>query len=137
MTALTEARTDSMEQVGHNHRYPVAANAVIYQGAQVAINGTGYLVPVTTATGLAAVGIATESKDNTGGADGALSCKTKRGVFRMDNSTAGDEITRSDIGSACYGVDDRTVAKTDGGGTRSAVGVVDDLNGDGLFIRYE
>lgn len=136
MAALSSERTDLKEQDGRNHRYPVAADAVIYQGAIVAID-SGYLVAASTATGLAVVGIASQSVDNTGGANGALWCEVKRGVFTMKNSAAADEITLSEIGSACYVVDDQTVAKTDGGATRSAAGVVHDLIGTDLYVRFE
>ncbi len=135
--ALSSERTDSLNQVGQHHTYPVATAVVIYQGAMVATNAAGFLVPMTTATGLASVGVALRSVDNTTGADGDLNCLTSRGVWAMDNSSAGDEITRADIGSACFAVDDRLVAKTDGGVTRSPAGVVHDLNSDGLFIRFE
>jgi hypothetical protein len=134
--ALTSERTDSLNQVGQQHTYPVAATAVIYQAAMVGINAGGFLVPMSTALGLASVGVSLRSVDNSGGADGDLKCLTIRGVYAMDNSAGGDEITRADIGSACFAVDDRTVAKTDAG-TRSAAGVVHDLNADGLFIRFE
>jgi hypothetical protein len=61
-------------------------------------------------------------------------------VFRWDNSTGNEAVTRAQIGDACYIVDDQTVAKTDGAAgqnpaTRSPAGTVVDLDDDGVWVR--
>ncbi|MCF8491365.1 MAG: hypothetical protein K9H18_19540 [Rhodospirillum sp.] len=109
------------ERVGSVWPYPVAANAVIHGGALVCLSATGQLVPGSTATTLTAVGRAEESVDNTGGADGALTCEVKRGAFGWDNSGT-DPVAAAQVGKTVYIVDDHTVAATDGAGTRSAAG---------------
>lgn len=104
--------------------YPVATNILIYSGALVMKNAGGYATKGAVATNQVALGIADSRVDNTGGANGAKEVKVRRGVFPMFNSAAGDAITIADVGSLCYIVDDQTVAKTDGVGTRSAAGKI-------------
>ena len=54
------------------------------------------------------------------------------------NSSAGDLITIADIGKACFIVDDQTVAKTDGTGTRSRAGIVDGIEASGgVWVRCD
>ena len=101
-------------------------STTIYQGALVVINA-GYAAPATTATGLIAVGRGEKYSANAG-ADGAVLCEVRRGIFAFENSTAGDAIAQADVGKACYIVDDQTVAKTDGGSTRSLAGRIISIN---------
>ena len=52
------------------------------------------------------------------------------------NSAATDAITLADIGKDCFIVDDQTVAKTDGSGTRSRAGRVFDVDADGVWVEF-
>ena len=113
--------------------HPVAAAKTIYAGALVVLNATGYAEPGSTATTLTAAGRAEERVDNSAGANGALTIRVRRGVFRFSNH--GDAVTRTEIGESCYIVDDQTVAKTDGTGTRSVAGKVIDLDGSGVWVE--
>ena len=70
---------------------------------------------------------------NTGIAGAAL-VAVERGIFRWSNSAAADEITTVSIGDACFIVDDQTVAKTSNGGTRSAAGLVVDVDDAGVWV---
>ena len=115
--------------------HPLAAGVVIYAGAQVCLDAAGNLVPGGEATTLTAAGRAEERVDNTGGASGDKSARVRRGVFRWDYSAAADEITRADIGAAAYVVDDQTVARTDGTGTRSAAGIIRDVDAQGVWVK--
>lgn len=137
MAALTAAKR--MPRIGNTpvpsrQTRPVKAGAKFYPGSGVVLNG-GYLAPATTALNLISVGVADprdgQTVDNTSGADGALYCDVEAGIFNFNNSAAGDAITQGDIGKDCYWVDDQTVAKTDGTGTRSRAGKIHDLNSDG------
>ena len=65
----------------------------------------------------------------------ALDVEVERGVFAFDNSTAGDAIAQADVGNNAYIVDDQTVAKTDGGGTRSIAGVIEGFDGTSVLVR--
>jgi hypothetical protein len=135
MTALAADRTDSTELHGHlgkRYSYPVDAGARIFQGAIVCIDTADQLAkPGATSTTLVAVGIATDQADNTGGADGDIEVDVRANVWGMKNSSGADEITLDDVGKTCYIVDDQTVALTDGTASRSAAGVVADVDDSG------
>jgi hypothetical protein len=113
---------------------PVTTNLYVKQGGLVVMYG-GYARPGRTATTDYCVGVAQADADNTGGADGAISVRVERGIFRFKNSTSGDAITRSDIGATCYIVDDEQVAKTNGTNTRSAAGKVWDVDALGVWVE--
>lgn len=120
---------------GDVYRFPVAAAVLIYAGAQVALNATGFLVPASASNALKAVGRADERVDNTAGADGDLHCDARRGIFRWDNSAGADEITRDMINANAFMVDDHTVAATDGTGARSVAGVIKDVDAQGVWVQ--
>lgn len=132
MTALAADR-NTPERLGDDFEFPVAAATKIYAGAIVMLNASGDATKGATATGQTCVGRAEEQVDNTGAA-GAKTVKVRKGVFRWANSAAGDAITRAEIGDTCYIVDDQTVAKTDGTGTRSAAGKIVDVDADGVWV---
>lgn len=110
---------------------PVAADAVISKGDLVAVNSSGYLVVGSEVATLIAVGRAEENVDNTGGSNGDLSCRVKRGVFAYANSADTDEIAQADIFKTVYIVDGGTVAKTDDDSGRSAAGTFYGFSEDG------
>ncbi|MFD1342887.1 hypothetical protein [Litorisediminicola beolgyonensis] len=136
MAPLTQDRNTPRSE-GDNRQGAAAAGAMIYAGAIVMRNATGFLVEGQTATGLVGVGCAQERVDNSGGADGDQTVDYLPGVFRYANSAAADEIVAADIGSACFVVDDQTVAKTDGTGTRSRAGIVDAVDANGVWVRFD
>ena len=115
----------------------VATNVKIYGGALVAANAAGFGVPGTVATTLTALGRAESFVDNTGGADGAKTVLVRRQkVFKFLNHAA-DLVVQADFGKTCYIVDDQTVAKTNGGATRSAAGKVLGVEADGVWVYIE
>lgn len=114
-----------------------AAAALIYAGALVMRNAAGYLTKGATATGSVGVGRAEEQVDNSGGAAGDLDIRVRAGVFRFNNSAAGDAITIAEIGDVCFIVDDETVAKTDGAATRSPAGFIHDVDAQGVWVRFD
>jgi hypothetical protein len=114
---------------------PLAASVTVYKGAILVRNSAGYLKPGTTATGEIAVGVACEDIVNSGAA-GAKRTTFERGVFPMANSSAGDLIADpTECDKTVYIVDDQTVAKTDGTGTRSAAGKVERIESGMVFVR--
>lgn len=113
---------------------PVAANAVIYQGALVVVNA-GYAERGSAALNLIAVGRAQSTVSNAGGLDGDQRIRVERGVFRFNNSAGADEITQADLLQDAYVVDDESVARTDGSGARSKAGRIMDVDDYGVYIE--
>lgn len=135
MAALTAERATT-ERSGELYSRGVATNVKIYGGAIVMLNASGYATPGATATGQIADGVATATVDNTGGADALKSVTVSKGIFKFANSAAADLITIAEVGDSCYIVDDQTVAKTDGTGTRSVAGKIMAVESDGVFVNF-
>ena len=135
MGALAQDR-NTIRRDGIEFSLPVAAAKKIFAGALVARDVDGNATPGATATTLLGVGRAEEQIDNSSGSAGDKSVKVRKGVFLFANSSAGDLITSADIGNECYIVDDQTVAKTDGGSTRSVAGRVFDVDSGGVWVEF-
>ena len=100
MTALTQDR-NTPAAPGDIRERGVAASTLLYAGAIVMRNATGYTVnDGATATGLVGVGRAEERVDNSAGAAGDLTVKCRPGIYRFGNSASSDAITIADIGDA-------------------------------------
>ena len=136
MSALVAGR-NTPQALGDRRKGAVAAAVKIFAGAMLVRNAAGFILPATTATGAVGAGRADEFVDNSAGANGDLDVGFTPGVFRYENSAAADEITAADIGSLAYAVDDQTVAKTDGTGTRSPAGTVDHVDTNGVWVRFD
>lgn len=134
MAALTQDR-NTPERGGQCFSDPVAAGVVIYAGAIVVLDASGNAKPASTATGLTGRGRAKEYVDNSTGTAGDVSVAIERGVFAYTNDGT-DPVTRAHIGGSAYAVDDQTVAATDGTGTRSAVGTIDDVDAYGVWVKF-
>lgn len=91
----------------------LAADAVIYAGAMVALNASGYLVPASADTTLEVIGIAEGAGDNTGGSNGDVEVQVDIGAIGLFEN--GDSITIANVGDDAYAADDQTVTKGDGG----------------------
>lgn len=135
MVALTAARY-TPQALGDVRSIPVAANARIFAGGLVQIAASGFAVAGVATAANVAVGRAEETVDNTGGANGAVNVKVRRGVFRYANSAAGDLITRADIGKQVFVVDDDQVAKTNNAGARPAAGICFDVDAQGVWVEF-
>lgn len=123
-------------RVDHAFReFPVAAGARLFAGTIACINTSGLAVRGDVSTTLTAVGRVEEQADNTGGVAGAIRVKVGSGVFRFGNSSAGDAITVADVEKQCFIVDDNTVAKTNGSNTRSAAGIVRQVDAAGVWVE--
>jgi hypothetical protein len=146
MAALTQGRlTERMvapNSPATRNTYPQKGSTTCYQGGIVMVDASGFAKPGATATGSVGAGVA---KSNGGqdrwtnsGADGASNVDVEEGTFKFANSAAGDAITKAEVGKVCYIVDDQTVAKTDGTGTRSKAGLVEYVDTDGaVFVRFD
>jgi hypothetical protein len=101
--------------------FAVAAATLIYGGALVATNSSGYALGATATNTLKVWGVAEKQVDNSDGAAGDAQVLVRQGVFPFDN---GDSITIADRGKLCYAGDDHTVYKSDSAGTRPVVGKI-------------
>lgn len=113
---------------------PIAASTRVWGGG-IAVSSGGYAKPGLTATSLIALGVFVDSKDNSAGSAGALIAEVERGTWKLDNSSSTDTIAQADCYANCYIVDDHTVAKTDGSGTRSVAGKVLQVDSDGVWVE--
>lgn len=136
MVALTKGRT-TPQRVGDTRSGLVAAAAVIFQGAIVMRNAAGELVQGQAAANLVGVGMALSPADNADGAAGDLVLAYAHGRFHFANSTGGDEITAANIGDLAFVLDDQTVAATNGGGTRSPAGFIEDVDAQGVWVVFD
>lgn len=133
---LTQDRNTPMKDA-EEIPVPVAATTKIFAGSLIAANATGYAVPGSVATTLTALGRAEEYADNSAGAAGAKTVRVRRcKAFKFANHAA-DLVTQAEFGKTCYIVDDQTVAKTNGGATRSAAGKVLGVEADGVWVYIE
>lgn len=134
MVALTADRA-TPDRKGEVLELPAAAAKKFFAGALGALDAAGRATPGATATTLKGLGRIETYVDNSAGAAGAVNVRIRMGCFRWANSTSGDLITTADIGADCFIVDDQTVAKTNGGTTRSVAGKVVDVDALGVWVR--
>jgi len=88
---------------------PAAGSAVIYEGALVCINSTGYAVPAANTAGFRAVGTCVRGINNTGGAAGTLAPPARYvEVDRAPYSYAVSGINQL-AGAAVYASDDNAL----------------------------
>lgn len=136
MAALTADR-NTLAKDGELIPVPVAAATKIYAGSLVVANANGYGAPGSVATTLIALGRAESYVDNSAGANGDKVVQVRRGIaFKFANHAA-DLVVQADFGKTCYVVDDQTVAKTNGGATRSAAGTVVGVEADGVWVLFK
>ncbi len=131
MTATTSDRNTQYKQFGVDD-YDVYQSTSIPSGVMVGVSTShGYAVNGATSTAMRIVGVSSAAADNSSGSSGDIKVKVKAGKFLFGNSSGGDEITQTEIGSRCYCVDNQTVAKTSGSGTRVAAGIVEGVDANG------
>ncbi|WP_303763497.1 hypothetical protein [Sphingobium yanoikuyae] len=135
MTAISTPRAKTRRRDGVQFSRKMAATKIL-AGTIVMLNATGFATGGATATGQVADGVAMNTVDNSGGAAGDQSVRVEKGVFPFENSASADAITIAEIGDDCYIVDNQTVAKTDGGGTRSKAGKIVDVDADGVWVAF-
>lgn len=114
---------------GHSHDFPVIAADIIYQGAAVGDNASGYARPLV--AGDPFRGFAQETVDNSAGTAGAkyVRCK-KSGFIRLPISA----LAITDVGKDVYASDDDTFTLTQSTNTR--IGHVSSWVETGIGIVY-
>lgn len=122
MTALAAPRknmSNKSKLVG-SLGFKTKATKVFYNGALVAVDTTGYLVPAAATAGLRVVGMCDlanrPSKDTTGESDGDTQLDVKFGIFPFVNGTSTDACTIADLGNDVYVLDDQTISRLPGAG---------------------
>ena len=134
MVALTADR-NTPEGSGTLREGLLGAAQAIFAGGILMRNASGHLIKGAVAVGSFGVGRASDRVAST--TAGVTPIKYKPGVFRFANSAAADLIVTADIGAPCYIIDDQTVAKTNGTGTRSPAGAVDGVDALGVWVRFD
>ncbi|SDU08631.1 hypothetical protein [Stappia sp. ES.058] len=131
--ALIKERQTRM-RLPERESHPVAAGVKILAGSLVVLEA-GFARPGRTATGLIALGRAERTVDNTEGAAGEARIEIlRKRAFQFDNLDA-DPVAQADVGTTCFIVDDETVARTDGTGTRSSAGRVVAVDPAGVWVE--
>jgi hypothetical protein len=97
-------------ELGDMQEYPVAADAVIYEGSAVGKNGSGYARALQ--AGDAFLGFSMEPVDNTGGADGAVRVQVRE-EGKPELTVSNLAIT--DLNKPVYASDDNTFVLTASG----------------------
>lgn len=132
MSALTENRY-TKHRDGLVTAHPLKVDAKIYKGSLVCADDTGYATPGDDTLDYKFLGVALESADNTGGADGAVTVRVQTsGVFSFAKSGA---ITIADVGAALYIVDDQTVGLAATTTNDVACGKLEGLDGSDVWVR--
>lgn len=116
---------------GDFHEYPVIATDIIYQGAAIGDNGSGYARPLV--AGDPFRGFAELKADNAAGAAGDIYVRSRtRGDIRL----AINALAITDVGKDVYASDDNTFTLTAGSNTR--IGYVHSWEQTGYgIIRFE
>lgn len=137
MTALAEdTNVRPEEDLRYVGPFAVAEDALIYQGALVAINDEGYAVPASADVTLTVIGHARAQADNTGGDDGDIMVNVDRAPCRKVNASSGDAITNEHLNQLCYVVDDNTVANNSDDGARPVAGIVRHV-GTTILVEFD
>ena len=129
---LTAGRNTIEVAEGNFVVLPVLAATKIFEGSLVVIDADGYAAPASLDEDLVAVGRAEEAVDNSGGEDGDVSIRVKRGIFKWDNADVGP-VTIANVMGNCYISDDSTVTATALGS--SVAGKVIAVESDGVLVE--
>ncbi|RYE77873.1 MAG: hypothetical protein EOO74_06200 [Myxococcales bacterium] len=111
-----------------------AKAATINHKGGIVVNDAGVAAPGRTALNLIPMGVCWQTADNSSGAANAMSVEFETGDFRFEVLGA-DPVTAADIGNDVFIVDDQTIARTNGSGTRSRLGKLVKFDAEGAFVR--
>lgn len=144
MTALTAPRKIAKLAATNRFVVPVTAGVTILQSALVILDdgfaraaraGQGADTPAQAADALTHVCVGVALDTVTGGSsNGDVELDVDRGCYGFANSSAGDLITKADIGKSAFIVDDQTVAKTSASSTRARAGVIEDVTDEAVWV---
>jgi hypothetical protein len=126
MTTLAVDKARAYE-LGDLNEFPVIASDIIYEGAAVGDNGSGYARPLV--AGDRFLGFAIEKVDNSTGAAADKRVKVKKWGSPVLPITS---LALADVGKAVYASDDDTFTLTPG--SNSHVGFVSRLHASGFGV---
>jgi hypothetical protein len=133
MAVLTAERSYKT-RAGGTHRfdtYPLAAAVTIWNGALVAFDAAGNIVPAATTAGITVCGVAQSTVVNATGAAGDKRVLVMTGCrVNFVSATAGAAITRAHYGRLVYALDDQTITNAAG----IVAGVCDLIDADGVWV---
>lgn len=118
---------------------PVDGGSTIYSGTLVSqLTSGSMLVPASTASSGAAIGVATHDVDNSAGSDGDLRCTVRTdGIFLFANGTGGDACSEATaMFSIVYAGDDHTVFDNSNSSTLQPAGRFCGMEPDGKVRVY-
>ena len=133
MAALIQPRPTPRRE-GDVFARRIAAGAVIHQGGMVALDAAGFAVAASADATLKTDGMALQSAG--GRFPDVDTVEVRRSVYRFGNSAGADAIGRADIGEPAFVVDDQTVAAGSAGGTRPEAGTIEDVDDQGVWVRF-
>ena len=117
--------------------YLVKANTIIDYNDIVGVGADGYLIPATDTAPILIVGLAEETIDTTGLADGAAELLVYRGQAKVKTTADATALVQADIGRDCFVQDTATVRKTDGTATaNNLAGELIELTPDGAWVNF-
>ena len=121
MSALAAARTnlDNKGPIINTIGYKAKAAQTFYNGALVAVDSSGYLVPAAATAGLRVVGICdlgNKVSQLSASPDGTDTIIVKSGIFGFAIGASTDALTIADLLKDVYALDDQTVGRLPGSG---------------------
>lgn len=137
MTALAAERVGVEKEITAP-KFAVKGNVKIWKGSLVMIDA-GYVKPGVSASAatLFFKGIALETVDNTGGADGAKTCAVElpvKGRCRLWANDGVNTVVVADRGKLAYIEDDQTVGNLST--SKTACGRIHDVTSEGVFVDH-
>lgn len=132
--ALTANTKIAMRYAGQYYEFPVATGTTTFIGSMLALDTNGRFVLAGAAGAVtAAVGKATQAVVG----DNTLTCRADPGIYCLTNSAGGEAVSIADRGRLCYAVDDNTVCRRDAGASERPMGVVYDVDTDGVWVQAD
>lgn len=134
MAALIKDRP-TPRRAGHLVSDPLAAGVTIYAGGMYLLDASGNATPAAAQAEATTLRVRAVARQRASAAAGDGQVAGEQGVFCFDNASAGDALTRADIGASCYVLDDQTVAKGHDTNKRPLAGTVLDVDASGVWVR--
>ena len=110
--------------------YPVKAGESL-TGNRPVLLAAGLAIAVTDNNSALCAGVATMLADNTNGADSAISVEVDTGEHKFVSA----DITKADVGSDAYFVDDLNVSIDSDTDSRAKAGKITQVDSDGVWVE--